>query len=125
VLKNRSVKSIHDISKGGFAVALSEMCISGKKGAQLDLARLLRNDIRIDELLFSESHGRFIIEVDPVFSEEFISTIRTTGIKCEKIGMVGGDSIIFSYQQIGHSIDLKDLEKAWIESIPKIMGERQ
>ena len=53
------IESCHDLSEGGLAVALAEMCISGRLGARID-------ELPHDELataLFSESTGRLIVEV--------------------------------------------------------------
>jgi len=58
------VRSAHDCSDGGFAVALCEMCFSGELGAQVDLSLASNNGCTTDaELLFSESASRIIIEV--------------------------------------------------------------
>ncbi len=63
----RYVRSCHDCSDGGVAVALAEMAFAGGFGMSIHLGAfdppkgqsLLRNDI----LLFSESNTRFIVEV--------------------------------------------------------------
>ncbi|MFM7741858.1 MAG: phosphoribosylformylglycinamidine synthase subunit PurL [Planctomycetota bacterium] len=61
------VRSCHDISEGGLAVALAEMCIGGRMG----LSATLR-DVPCSEksavdtvLLFGESPSRFVVEVEP------------------------------------------------------------
>jgi phosphoribosylformylglycinamidine synthase len=59
------VKSCHDLSEGGLAAALAEVCFAGGLGAEIDLAMLAAksgiNDPSV--LLFSESNTRFLIEV--------------------------------------------------------------
>lgn len=55
------INSSHDISEGGFAAALVESAISGKKGAKISLQTSLREDIE----LFSESPPRALITVSP------------------------------------------------------------
>ncbi|MFH1722630.1 MAG: phosphoribosylformylglycinamidine synthase subunit PurL [Candidatus Altiarchaeota archaeon] len=57
------IQSCHDISGGGLAVALAEMCFGGDLGAGIELNGL--GDLRTDYKLFSESNGRWLIEVDP------------------------------------------------------------
>lgn len=62
------VRACHDLSEGGLAVALAEMCLAGELGAELSL-----RDAPTDEpadahdavLLFSESPTRFLLEVRP------------------------------------------------------------
>ena len=53
------VTSCHDLSEGGLAVALAEMCIASGLGASID--SLPHDDVTA--ALFSESAGRLIIEV--------------------------------------------------------------
>src|SRR5262249_21749417 len=63
------VKSAHDCSEGGLAVALAECCISQQVaretprliGAQVDLAGMAGT--RLDALLFGEAQGRVIVSV--------------------------------------------------------------
>jgi phosphoribosylformylglycinamidine synthase len=58
------VRSCHDLSEGGLAVALAEMAFAGGIGA--DATHLSENTELPDEvLLFSESTTRFVVEVRP------------------------------------------------------------
>lgn len=58
------VKSCHDLSEGGLAVAAAEMAFAGGYGMELDLREVPREGIgRDDLLLFSESNSRFLVEV--------------------------------------------------------------
>lgn len=61
------VKSCHDLSEGGLAVAAAEMAFASSFGLELDLAQVPAKDVtRNDFLLFSESNSRFLIEVAPM-----------------------------------------------------------
>ncbi|MEP1124391.1 MAG: phosphoribosylformylglycinamidine synthase subunit PurL [Ilumatobacter sp.] len=54
------IVSCHDVSEGGLAVALAEMCIAGRLGATVD-------DLPHEDLvtaMFSESAGRLVVEVE-------------------------------------------------------------
>ena len=55
------VVSCHDVSEGGLAVTLAEMCISGRLGATIDA---LPHDDLVSAL-FSESVGRLVVELEP------------------------------------------------------------
>jgi phosphoribosylformylglycinamidine synthase II len=61
-----TIKSCHDLSEGGLAVAITEMALASEFGAELNLTNVPsgKSD-RNDTLLFSESNSRFIVEVDP------------------------------------------------------------
>ena len=59
------IESCHDLSEGGLGVALAEMAIGGGLGAEINLKDAVGNIAHDDVLLFSESIGRFLIEVKP------------------------------------------------------------
>lgn len=54
------IASCHDLSEGGLAVSLAEMCIGGRLGATIDT--LPADDLATS--LFSESTGRLVVEVE-------------------------------------------------------------
>jgi phosphoribosylformylglycinamidine synthase II len=58
------VKSCHDLSEGGLAVAAAEMAFAGGKGLEIELSKVPGKELkRNDFALFSESNSRFLIEV--------------------------------------------------------------
>lgn len=67
------IRACHDISEGGIAVAVAEMCFGNTIGAVIELG--IFGDQRPELLLFNETAGCFIIEVDqgmlghPLFKE--------------------------------------------------------
>lgn len=71
------ITAIHDCSKGGLAIALSEMAIRSGIGAKIDLDLVPKSE-NIDkiETLFSESHGRYIMTVDKSVANDFIKEIN-------------------------------------------------
>ncbi len=63
-IKQGLIISCHDCSEGGLAVTLAEMAIGGRLGVKCVPADVFGdNDLNVD--LFSESLGRFVIEVAP------------------------------------------------------------
>ena len=106
------VRSCHDCSDGGFAVAMAEMCIAGGIGAEVDLSKIGGSET---VKLYSESNTRWIAEV----SEENAKAFKTIfGSKAVRIGKTGGTKL-----RIDDSIEMsvKDLRAAWKGSIEKIM----
>ncbi len=61
------VRSCHDLSEGGLALAIAEMAIAGRLGARISLRDVpCEDDAAADlVLLFSESPSRFLLEVPP------------------------------------------------------------
>ena len=62
-IQNGWVKTAHDCSEGGLAVALAEMCIGGRTGADIDIDGTGDGDVW--GRLWGESLGRFIVAVSP------------------------------------------------------------
>ena len=63
------MRSCHDLSEGGLAVAAAEMAFAGGIGA--DLTRLGASGFSDEVLLFSESTTRFLVEIRPDKATEF------------------------------------------------------
>jgi phosphoribosylformylglycinamidine synthase len=59
------VRSCHDLSEGGLAVALGEMVFAGEVGAEITSLHAPGGHDSDTILLFSESPSRFIVEVEP------------------------------------------------------------
>jgi phosphoribosylformylglycinamidine synthase len=62
------VRSAHDLSEGGLAVAAAEICLAGRLGLSLDLTAL-HTDPRL--ALFAETNGCLLVEVAPEKAAEF------------------------------------------------------
>ena len=66
LMGQRALSACHDCSDGGLAVALAEMCIGGRLGANIDLDAVpAMEDMTLTELLYSESASRLIVSVRP------------------------------------------------------------
>jgi phosphoribosylformylglycinamidine synthase len=84
LIKMGLVSCAHDCSKGGFAVALSEMAMSGSIGFKVQLDAIPTSCKQIDELLFSETHSRYIIATkDP---KSVYETLSSNGVRFAEIG---------------------------------------
>ncbi|MDR0372792.1 MAG: phosphoribosylformylglycinamidine synthase subunit PurL [Nitrososphaerota archaeon] len=71
-IDSRLIKSCHDLSEGGLAVAAAEMSFAGGLGLTLDLRKVpAKASERNDFVLFSESNSRFLIEVTEADKEDF------------------------------------------------------
>ncbi len=88
------VRSAHDCAEGGLAIALSEACISGALGAEINLglttAQILDQSRRWDEVLFGEGGARILVSVSPehqVLWESYLK--QDLGNDWQKIGRVG------------------------------------
>ncbi|MBI9018423.1 MAG: phosphoribosylformylglycinamidine synthase subunit PurL [Phycisphaerae bacterium] len=107
------VRSCHDLSEGGLAVALAEMAFAGGLGVEADIDAVVTDMDRADKIIFSESCSRYLLEVKP----ENVSGIMEalSGIKVAEIGKVNNSGkVVFNYKGKkvidANNVSLKD---AW------------
>jgi phosphoribosylformylglycinamidine (FGAM) synthase-like enzyme len=108
------IKSCHDLSEGGLAVAASEMAFAGGYGMELDLKAMPNKQVtRDDFMLFSESNSRFLIEVAPQDRFEFEDLMKKS---CAQIGEVAKNEKLLIHGLNGKvAVDagLAELRHAW------------
>ena len=94
LIKNKLVKSVHDCSKGGFSIALSELSIFGQIGCDIDIEKIpCEKDLSSEQILFSESHSRYLLVIDKkniLNVERFLSKKK---ISFAVLGKFSGDQI--------------------------------
>ncbi len=111
------VLAAHDISEGGTAVALGEMCFGGNIGADIDIGRI--GKARADVKLFSESPSRWLVEVPEEKKDRFENTVNGA----LRIGRVGGKHIgISDFERLLLDVDIERAYSLWKEALWKIMG---
>lgn len=127
------VQACHDCSEGGVGVALAEMAIAGRVGAEVDLTAVpAPADLRDSERLFSESLSRFIVEVRPEHAQAFealfadiphacIGTVRASAPASGGAGQEppvlcirgsAGDAVVWA--------TVANLEAAWLGEQPPV-----
>jgi phosphoribosylformylglycinamidine synthase len=116
-IKKGYVKASHDCSDGGIGVAAAEMAFAGGYGMDLDISKIKHDPSinREDVLLFSESNGRLIVEVDPKYRKKFEKVMRDCAVSY--IGQVT-DTYQFVVRGFNNHIvineHIADLKQAWI-----------
>jgi phosphoribosylformylglycinamidine synthase len=111
-MKKGLIRSCHDVSDGGIAVAVAEMCLGGNLGADVSTG--------YDRwYLFSESSTRWIVEIEPSKEKEFLSGITVPVLK---LGKVGGKSLRIKDRCMLVNVSLNEMRKAWSGALPKLMG---
>jgi len=95
VIQKGIIKSAHDCSEGGIAVALAECCFSGPKfnrGATVNISKNMRGDC----LLFGESQSRIIVSLDKGNLDHFKEIAGKNKAPFNIIGRVGGDRLVIN-----------------------------
>ncbi|MFQ6032163.1 MAG: phosphoribosylformylglycinamidine synthase subunit PurL, partial [Candidatus Zixiibacteriota bacterium] len=125
MIRKGVIKSAHDCSEGGLAVALAECCVSSPDlvGATIKL----EGNIRSDALLFGESQSRIIITTQ----EKDLSALKKIAsqhkISFSEIGRVGGGKLRVFHTPTGNTlIDLpvNKLVDPYDHAIERLMEEK-
>lgn len=103
------ISSAHDISEGGLVMALFEMTLPQRKrggtiGMDVDLSSI-KNSLRIDTVLFSETGG-FIIEVKPDHRKALVDMAAKAGVTVHSIGKTVADSTLIIRESNKAILDL-------------------
>jgi phosphoribosylformylglycinamidine synthase len=127
LIREGVVRSAHDCSEGGLAVALAECCISQQVaretprliGAQVDLREL--PEPRLDALLFGESQARIIISVKSGQAAGVVERAREAGLPARRLGQVGGGTLEILTARGKVESRLEKLHDLWWNSIARAM----
>jgi len=122
IIQNKLAKSVHDCSKGGLAVAVSELCMTNNIGCSVSLDKVPGESLPIDKILFSESHSRYLLTIDKNKLDNVTATLEKNNVSFEIIGNFGGNSISFS----NNSKPVIDLlvdktQKTWSSSLEELV----
>jgi phosphoribosylformylglycinamidine synthase len=115
------VKSIHDCSDGGLAVALAEMAFSGGLGMEIFLSEAPYKGGAAktnEKILFSESNSRFVVEVEKAKQRDFQKQLK--GCAFGLAGCLTGKPDFRVYGLDGEvcvDADVRKLQEAWKEPL--------
>jgi phosphoribosylformylglycinamidine synthase II len=115
------VKSAHDLSEGGLAVALAECAIHAGKGAVINLADQLKDD----QLLFAEAQSRIILTIaaDKIFSLSDVAMLYQ--VPCSIIGKVGGkELVIMRDKKALVKLPVAKLKERYFNALPELLRKR-
>ena len=118
-VRQNLIVSMHDLSEGGLAVALSEMAFSGGIGADISVKNIKElnkfQDSRLS--IFSESNTRFLVEIQKDKSKKFESLFKNLPLTF--LGKVGGTKLKIRDEDGKRFIDIsiEELKKRWSKGI--------
>ncbi|MCZ6631599.1 MAG: phosphoribosylformylglycinamidine synthase subunit PurL, partial [Actinobacteria bacterium] len=97
------VPVLHDISDGGLAVAVAEICIASGVGARINNAE--------PAAMFSEDPHRFVVVMES-------GTADLPADLATRVGIIGGDSLFLG----SGTLDLSIITNAWRQALPSALG---
>ena len=122
LIKMGLVKSAHDCSEGGLAVALAESCMSaeGGLGAEIDLSGFPAASPAV--LLFNESQSRAIVSVRRENAAAALALAEWRGVPARRLGLPGGRNSDPGWRS-AWSWPVEELKDAWWNSLAKCMED--
>jgi phosphoribosylformylglycinamidine synthase len=117
------VQSAHDVSDGGMAVSLAEMCLASD-GLGADINLDASNDQRLDSALFSEAQSRIILAVRPEKFEKIRQSLDGFSVQLKKLGVVVGDGLTIAVAgEPVISASSAGMHKVYENAIPDLMSK--
>ena len=116
------LEAAHDCSKGGLAVAVSEMCVASDIGCRVDLEQVPSDDMAAHRLLFSESHSRYLLVARPEHVERIAEILRHSGAPHGIAGTFGDRSIIFGGRSDVARLSVDKTRNLWMISLGDLVG---
>ena len=103
------VKSAHDISDGGIAVALAECCMRDD-GRKIGATIQVDDDIRRDALVFGEAASRMVLSCSQNDRDLLLTIAKSFGCPARVIGTVGGDLFVINDLIC---VNMEEMYKLW------------
>ena len=137
LIREGLIKSAHDCSEGGLAVALAESCFNPEKlfGAKVDCSRRPAGDAQgtmqtnqrhashseAATALFNELQSRIIISVAPENLDKAESILRERAVPFQQLGKVEGDQLRIQVEGKKFAWPVADLFDDWWNSIRRVV----
>ncbi|HEU4520787.1 MAG TPA: phosphoribosylformylglycinamidine synthase subunit PurL [Thermoanaerobaculia bacterium] len=119
--ENKLLRSAHDISNGGLAIALAESAMRGI-GCHADLSGV-GDDLDAIALLFSESQARAIVACTSEHLDEVLRRAKDGGVPARRIGHTGAG--VFFIERKGVQLirtSPQELERIWGGAFSRLLG---
>ncbi len=115
LIRDGAICTVHDISDGGLAVALSEMAIAGGVGAVVEAPE----NIAAHAFWFGEDQARYIVATASERTGAILAAAQNAGIACRRLGQTGGPTLTLGGET---AILLSDLVGNFEEWLPDYMS---
>jgi len=122
IIKKGLLKVAHDCSKGGLAVAASEICMTNQIGCNISLDKVPGDKLDSDRILFSESHSRYLLVLEKKNMKQLETILQKRKVSYKMIGKFGGKKIQFKNRKksiVDLSVD--KAQKTWLNSLGELV----
>jgi phosphoribosylformylglycinamidine synthase len=129
LIREGLLKSAHDCSEGGLAVALAECCFNPEKLLGADICcshgpmgrRGQTSHSDVATVLFNESQSRIVISVTPANLPNTILMLRERDVPFQQLGEVRGDQLRIQVNCEKFIWPIADLYDDWWNSIGRLV----
>ena len=112
------VATAHDLSEGGFAVALAEACFGRCMGATVDLEGVGLAGAG----LFSETQARALVACRPAAAAAVLREAEEAGVPAAEIGAAGGETLEMRTGGEVLRAPVAALRELWATALPRALG---
>jgi phosphoribosylformylglycinamidine synthase len=124
LIAKRLLRSCHDVSQGGLAVALTECCSRAYTTPVGATVSVVQPWSRGDAVLFAESGARFVVSCAPEHAAAVRAAVSEAGLALTAEGRVGGDTIRIAHHtnrpETTVTVDLHRAYSAWFNGLSAI-----
>ena len=122
LIRKARLKCVHDCSKGGLAIAVSELCMINNIGCTISLENIPAKPLSSERLLFSESHSRYLLVAEEKDRKKIQNILTERKIPFNMIGKFEGSQIKFK-KDSKQIVNLK-VDRAcdrWLNSLEELV----
>jgi phosphoribosylformylglycinamidine synthase len=109
------VRTAHDLSEGGLALALAEATFGERLGARVKVGLSATN-------LFSETQARALVALPARNIEKFLKLAEEAGVPAAEIGEVGGSELAIEFDGGTLIAPVAGLHATWSTALPNALG---
>ncbi|MDR1576747.1 MAG: phosphoribosylformylglycinamidine synthase subunit PurL [Deltaproteobacteria bacterium] len=107
------LRSAHDCSAGGLAVAIAESAMASDLGGVLNW----RSSLSSGAAFFGESAGRVLVTLKEDHLTSFLALAKTWNQTTTELGRVGGPDLSITHNEVTIKAPVASLKKAWREAL--------
>ena len=116
------LKSVHDCSKGGLGIAITELCVTNNIGCNVSLDIVPSKTSDADRILFSESHSRYVLVTQKKNLKKIKTLLKKQKVSFDVIGTFENESITFTKNEnIITDLNVDKARKKWMTSLQDLV----
>jgi phosphoribosylformylglycinamidine synthase len=115
------LSTAHDLSEGGFGVALAEACFGRCMGARVDLEGVEGGGLA-GAGLFSETQARALVACRPAAAAAVLREAEDAGVPAAEIGAAGGEALEMRTGGEVLRAPVAALREVWATALPRALG---